>query len=178
MRLKMMVAGAVGVALLFVFGWIGVDSALEYSGDAEFCSSCHVMEPVAYSWSQDVHGGHNQQGTAARCVDCHLPWNGHWSHLIGKAQTGFSDLYFNIFTDPTQHDWIGNLQRREEFVFESGCLKCHSALKKAPLGNLKAVVAHQPYFAGETEKTCVSCHEHVGHRNLEDALKSIAPEGK
>jgi cytochrome c-type protein NapC len=38
------------------------------------------------------------------------------------------------------------------------------------MANNKAFVAHKPYFLGETSKQCVSCHEHVGHKNLSDHL--------
>ena len=57
-------------------------------------------------------------------------------------------------------------ERREQYVFDSGCLHCHANLERGTMASNKAFVAHKPYFLGETSKKCVTCHQHVGHKDL------------
>ncbi|WP_296898769.1 NapC/NirT family cytochrome c [Thiohalocapsa sp.] len=75
-------------------------------------------------------------------------------------------------------DWIGNLEDREAYVYDSGCLNCHTALERATSDDPAAGAAHQAYFANaqgngaaEGPDSCVDCHQHVGHENLRSALE-------
>lgn len=164
------------VLLSLPFGWALFERGLHATGGSEFCSGCHVMEPMSYAWSRDVHGGANPNGVSAACVDCHLPWEGPFGHLLAKARTGLHDVWANTFYDLEAIDWRAKLERREEYTYDSGCLKCHDRLKTAPMRSNKAVVAHRPYFVGQSEKTCVNCHPHVGHQDLAQLFQPAPSE--
>jgi nitrate/TMAO reductase-like tetraheme cytochrome c subunit len=57
----------VGAVLLVVFSaLIGV--AEHKTSQAQFCSSCHVMEPYYDTWASDVHGSSRLN---VACVECH-----------------------------------------------------------------------------------------------------------
>jgi cytochrome c-type protein NapC len=40
----------------------------------------------------------------------------------------------------------------------------------------KALIAHKPYFLGTTDDKCVTCHENVGHTDLNKYLSEAKDE--
>lgn len=152
------------------FSWVFVDHILKTTGDARFCAGCHTMRPITESYLLDVHGGNNINGVKTACVDCHLPHNNRFNYLYAKAKTGFHDVWAQLFFDLSKIDWIKKRDNRQKFVFDSGCLACHTELEKATMANIKAFVAHKPYFLQVTLETCVSCHKNVGHKDLADFI--------
>lgn len=144
----------------------------EATSDVSFCSSCHAMEPVAEAHLQDVHGGNNPYGFKARCVDCHLPHDSVMSHVIMKGVTGIKDLALNITFDGkarTPREWQEHLADRKNFVYEDGCLGCHQNLTDSPEMEGWKKTIHKEYFANRDTNpnyNCVSCHNHVGHKDL------------
>lgn len=173
MSLIRLIAG-LGLLGLFVAGsWAGVDFLVKETGDETFCAGCHSMKPMAEAYREDRHGGNNAGGTRAACVDCHLPHNNPVNYLYRKAMIGMHDVWAELTYDLDSIDWEGMRDHREDYTYDSGCLNCHSNLEKAGQQNTKMFVAHKPYFLGQTEKRCVSCHKHVGHKDLGNKLASL-----
>lgn len=140
---------------------------IERTSGKAFCSSCHSMQAVSQAYSEGPHGGKNRLGFAARCVDCHLPQDSVFHYLRAKAYFGAKDVLGEIFWAKS-FDWIANLEKRGEFTFTSGCLKCHD-LKTMQYNIPKAFPAHKEFLSGKVG-SCIQCHENVGHKNIRDAL--------
>lgn len=152
--------------LLLSTGWILAQYAIERTSGVEFCTTCHSMESVGESYRFDVHGGRSLHGVQASCSDCHLPhdsplnfmWE-YWKRLGGDAWVAF-------IHSPDITDWEAVRDDRESYVYDSGCLSCHTNLLNAFPRNTEAFAAHEPYFLGVTQNKCVSCHTSVGHKDL------------
>ena len=164
--LMILIAIAVVVPAVMATGWIATETLVEETSDAEFCTSCHTMEPFASAHEQDVHGGNNPGGVVAHCTDCHLPHDGAARHLFAKASTGMRDAIAQAIYPFHKPDWLGGLDERAEYVYDSGCLNCHAALQDATSDDPAAEAAHGAYFGGDVGEGCVRCHENVGHKNL------------
>jgi cytochrome c-type protein NapC len=157
----------------FVFpflAWLVADEGIAATSGSEFCVSCHTMEPMELAYLDDVHGGNSVTGVQVLCVDCHLDHESSTAYFFDKIQTGTHDMWVEYTQDTTQIDWEEKRLHRESYVYDTGCLHCHSRLEESTMANNKAFVAHKPYFLGDTSKQCVSCHEHVGHKNLSEYL--------
>jgi len=153
--------------LLFVvmpLSWIVVESGIQATGAEPFCGSCHVMKPMIAAYHESVHGGNNAVGFKAECTDCHVSHVSAAAYLWSKSMSGTTDLLVTWFTDETTVDWQVNRARHDEYVYDSGCLKCHSNLA------LVAPGPHKAYFAGTVAARCVDCHADVGHHNLNKYL--------
>ena len=161
----------VGLGFLLFSGWLITESAFEATGGEDFCGGCHTMTPMVVSFTQDVHGGNNASGFKGKCVDCHLPHNNLVNYVVAKSYFGFHDVWAQTFYNLETIDWQAKRKEREHYVFDSGCMSCHKELERASMKDSKAFVAHKPYFLGEVDKKCVSCHENVGHLNLTDHLE-------
>jgi len=149
----------------------GVGVMVQKTADAKFCTVCHTMQPMADSYHADVHGGKNSFGVKASCVDCHLPHDSLSSYLFEKAKTGLHDFRVQTFSDVSKIDWQAKRKKAKNFVYDSGCLRCHTNLKDATMSNPKGFIAHKEYFEKRTDKKCVECHENVGHHILGDYIK-------
>lgn len=102
----------------------------------------------------------------AACTDCHVSHENIFTHFVGKAQSGTHDIWVTLTTNERENDWQGLRLRREEYVYDSGCLTCHRNLENATQDTKE----HENYFAGTTDLQCVHCHEEVGHDNLNQYL--------
>ena len=159
------------LALSFGFsGYIVTESVIETTSGADFCQTCHSMEPMVKSYLASPHGGKNDLGIVAECTDCHVSHEKPLAHIATKAKSGIHDFRVEYTQDTGAIDWSAKRQRREEFVFDSGCLTCHDNLERATRKNNKAFVAHKPYFLDETDDSCVTCHKHIGHAELSNYL--------
>ncbi|MDJ0655043.1 MAG: NapC/NirT family cytochrome c [Xanthomonadales bacterium] len=162
------------IATVATVGWLVIDTGLHATGGYDFCTSCHsTMAPIGLAYEDELHGGNNPAGWRAECVDCHLPHGNSLSYLLSKTRHGIVDPWVEMTTEPLEIDWHTNRERREEYVYDSGCLTCHQALETTSMGNPKAFRPHRDYFAGESGKQCVSCHQHVGHRDLGTRLEEF-----
>ncbi len=171
-KLALIIIASIGVGLLIAI--LATDKIVE-TGHAEFCGSCHEMQGMVKAFDDDVHGGNNKIGFVAECTDCHLPHNSTMGFLIAKGFAGAKDGWSNATKDMSKFDWTENRKHRTKFVYDSGCLKCHVKLKEKTSANPKALLAHKSYFNQSTKLNCVSCHQHVGHKNL---LLHISSEEK
>ena len=100
------------------------------------------------------------------CTDCHVSHKNVFDHFIGKARSGTHDAWVTMTRDESTLDWQELRSRREEYVYDSGCLTCHRNLKNATADNS----FHDNYFNEVTDTQCVTCHEEVGHDNLNKYL--------
>jgi cytochrome c-type protein NapC len=169
---SLIILGVVALFVLPFMSWLVGQETFHATGDAEFCVSCHTMEPMEKAYIADVHGGNNDHGVQATCTQCHLPHDNSFNYFVAKAQTGLHDMYVEQFGDLENIDWQAKRAHREDYVYDSGCLTCHNNLQKATMASNDALIAHKAYFLGTTKEQCVSCHENVGHTNLSDYLSS------
>ncbi len=140
---------------------------IERTSGIDFCSLCHSMKKVSQAYTEDIHGGNNPLGFRAKCTDCHLPHDNVLHYVAAKAYTGTQDVLGEIFWADS-FDWIANLRNKEEFTYTTGCLQCHD-LSIIRYEIPKAFLAHKDFLSGKV-KSCVKCHEHVGHKNIQDFL--------
>lgn len=153
------------VPVAVMASWAGTEYLIKKSSGAEFCTTCHTMERMGSTFASSTHGGNNRLGFRAKCADCHLPHDNAANYLFTKIKTGMRDMWAQLTYDPERPtDWREKRKQRHHYVFDSGCMKCHSdkASGKDP--------AHPAYFAGgaspfagQDKFRCVDCHFYVGH---------------
>lgn len=159
----------VGVAA----SWAVMDTMIHATEGDEFCSNCHSHAPIGASYREDSHGGNNPAGWRATCSQCHLPQSNSLHYLWVKGVHGVVDPTMEFLKEPLDIDWHGNRERREEYVYDSGCLSCHLYLQEKTEGSRKAFRAHRRYFQDPDDYTCVECHKHVGHNRLGHHLEEM-----
>ncbi len=157
------VLGGLAAAALSVVAAVLV----EHTGDDVFCGKCHEMDVYCETWETSAHGTAQKGIQVANCVDCHLPHDNPVGYILFKAKKGIHDVSAHL--RGIRPGGISRLEAREEYTFESGCLKCHKELV-APGISLKAFTAHRDYMTGETTKSCITCHTDVGHGDLKSVL--------
>ncbi|ANE36050.1 NapC/NirT cytochrome c family protein [Campylobacter iguaniorum] len=163
----LVIGGIVGL----VFA-LGIAQFFYVTGGEKFCTMCHVMEPMGNAYKDDVHGGNNKVGFKAECVSCHLPHDNIAHYVYQKSVNGIVEGALTFFGNPEKYDWQARRKEAKRYVYDDGCLHCHTDLKKISSDNMKSFLAHRDYFAKNINKTCVECHEHVGHKNLGFHLKA------
>lgn len=164
--LFLLVGAIVGVALSFTTYKVS-----ETTAGADFCGSCHTMKPFVTAFQTHVHGGDNQWGFEAKCNDCHLPHDGLAHYLFAKAIASTNDIWVETFTNTAKINWREKLKDGNRFVYDSGCLACHTNLEDKTLANPRAFLPHRIYFSGTTTKTCADCHSNVGHKHLAEYIQ-------
>jgi len=152
--------------VLIVVSWMALETGIEISSRADFCSICHSMEPMVASYRASIHGGNNPRGIMSACTDCHVSHENLFAHFVGKAKSGTHDIWVELTTDTSTHDWQALRLKNDEYVYDSGCLTCHRNLEAATQDKK----VHNNYFDGVTDSKCVNCHEEVGHSNLNKYL--------
>jgi len=146
--------------------WAISHTAMESVSANEVCTACHTMRPMVEAYEQDVHGGNSAHGVSARCVDCHAPHDSAFNFVWIMARDRLREVWVEIARDPETIDWESKRENRERFVYDSGCMSCHRNIEDTSRASATASVAHEQFFRGEGAKSCVACHEHVGHHNL------------
>lgn len=115
-----------------------------------FCVSCHIMESEYEDWFKS--GLHR----TIKCVDCHLPNNNLFNHLIWKAVDGTKDVvsfYGRFYAD---HITISNHGRS---TIQSNCIRCHSDMVSR--------------ISLEDKQNCWSCHRRTNHTFPQSGMDSI-----
>lgn len=158
--------GLVAFFVVVVVSWMAVETGIEITSHADFCDVCHVMEPMAKSYRDSIHGGQNARGIMAACTDCHVSHESVWAHFAGKARAGSHDIWVTMTRNEANLDWQAKRAKHQAYVYDSGCLTCHRNLEAAAGGDSY----HATYFAGDTGSQCVDCHAEVGHDNLNKYL--------
>jgi len=165
------------IPVVVIASWAGTEFLLEKSSGAEFCTTCHTMEPMVRAYEKTIHGGNNKLGIKAKCADCHLPHDNSLNYMFTKAKTGLTDIWSQMtYDEDNPPNWAEKRRHRDRYVFDSGCLKCHG--EKASGDD----PSHPAYFAGgdspfkgQEKFRCVNCHFYVGHS---DSSKWIRAEAK
>ena len=165
----------IAVPAVVLASWVVTETMVQQTAGEEFCGSCHTMAPMVASYNADVHGGNHPQGVQAKCTQCHIPADNVVVYLVNKARFGLHDAWAQLTYDLDAIDWHEKRAHRELYVFDSGCLECHEELQTATMSQPAAFVAHRPYFLGETQRKCVSCHPNVGHKFLTRYLPDSKP---
>ncbi len=113
------------------------------TNDPVACANCHVMQEHYARWAASPHR------SVAVCNDCHAPHD-----VIGKYSTKAINGFWHSFAFTTG-DFPHAIQitPRNRDIAEQSCRHCHS-----PLTHAIDTAAQQ------TPLTCLSCHQHVGHR--------------
>lgn len=167
----------VGVVIGLVISYASYE-AITRTSTPEFCVVCHEMAPMRASFDQDVHGGKGKTGIRANCVNCHLPHNNIFNYVFTKAKNGVTEVGLHFFGNVDAIDWQKNRENRAEFVFDDGCIKCHTNYATNEKFNPKALEMHQHYNALlTTDKKigCASCHAEIGHKGLNNMLNIYKP---
>ncbi|PSM51791.1 NapC/NirT cytochrome c family protein [Campylobacter blaseri] len=165
------------LVIAFVF-FFGTNAVVHTTSKNEFCSVCHEwMKPMVQAYAKDVHGGANKFGVSAQCVDCHLPQDSYVKYVFQKAINGASEISHMVFNDAKDAKWQENRANREKFVYNSGCVKCHTNILELNSTNQNMLDMHKIYIEKNNLKkdsvSCVSCHKTVGHKNLGKVLFEI-----
>ena len=165
-----------GLGLGVALSWAAMDTMIHATGDDKFCGSCHSMAPISASYREDLHGGNNAAGWRAACSQCHIPQDNALHYLVVKGFHGVVDPTMELLKDTHDIDWHGNRERREDYVYDSGCLSCHLYLQEQTTDNRRAQRSHKRYFSDPDDYSCVECHENVGHARLEYHLEDMGWE--
>ena len=113
------------------------------SNDPRACVNCHVMREHYDGWQKASHHAH------ATCNDCHAPHD-----VIGKYSTKALNGFWHSFAFTTgRFPQAIQITPRNREIAEGACRTCHTPLTHA------IDTATSP-----TPLSCLSCHQHVGHR--------------
>ena len=162
------------IPVVVLASWAGTEYLLESSSGAEFCSGCHTMEPMVISYAQTKHAGNNKFGIKAECADCHLPHDRAVNYLYTKVKNGVIDAWRELtYDEKNPTDWVEKRKTRHQYVFDSGCLQCHSEK------SINDDPSHPRYFSGgnnpfigQDKFRCVDCHFYVGHSDASVWLRA------
>ncbi|MCK4835307.1 MAG: cytochrome c nitrite reductase small subunit, partial [Candidatus Aminicenantes bacterium] len=137
-----------GILLLLIFFSMSPLIVRETSTPS-FCGSCHVMETEYEDWFKT--GLHRN----IICVDCHLPNNNIFSHLIWKVLDGTKDVIFfygHIYSDQI------TISEHGKKTIKSNCIRCHKGMVSRM--NVKS-------------RDCWSCHRRVNHTFPADGINNL-----
>ncbi|MBS9782201.1 MAG: NapC/NirT family cytochrome c [Arcobacter sp.] len=170
----------IGIVIGLALSYTTYFGLKETSGE-KFCVICHEMDPMVMAYKEDVHGGKGKLGANARCVDCHLPHDNLVKYIYTKARNGVEEVAIHFFGDLDEIDWLANLKRRDEYVFDNGCMHCHSNILDTTLASSskQAQKMHKHYqkLKGTSKEIkCASCHFDAGHKNMRSFLNYYKPE--
>jgi len=174
---------------IVLFGFIGVFVGLlialaTYEGlhrtsSDKFCSVCHEMDPMVAAYQNDVHGGAGHTGIKVKCVECHLPHDSLAAYIYTKARNGVLEGAIHFFGEPEKIDWQKNREKRAHFVYDEGCISCHTTYDSNEKYSKMAQKLHKHYdslIGTNKEISCASCHVEIGHTGLRSALNYYKPE--
>lgn len=127
-----------GFVLLILLVGIGTHFKMK---DADFCTSCHYMEPYYRHWQASSHA-------SVTCIDCH-------DYGVGALALSTVRYWTNTFTT-----------RPKSNVPDEACLKCHeasslSALKEYRKGIMFDHQAHLSKPLRGEDLRCTSCHNQI-----------------
>lgn len=108
------------------------------SESPEFCGSCHAVALEYESW---FHEGHRR----IKCVDCHLPNDHLYRHLLWKTLDGVKDTV--AFHTGRFSDFICISDHGAGVVLEN-CRRCHTEL----IARINE------------DRRCWDCHRRLSHR--------------
>lgn len=158
--------GLVGGILL----WNGFMLGMNATSTTEFCISCHSMRAYVYpDYQRSIHY-RNSKGIQAGCADCHIP-KPLFAKLARKTTAGLTDIYHTLLgTIDTPEKFAAKKPLLDERVRERmkasdsrECRNCHQ-LEQMDFAQQSAVASKLHQTAKQQQKTCIDCHQGVGHQ--------------
>ncbi|HDM8149183.1 TPA: NapC/NirT family cytochrome c [Vibrio harveyi] len=169
------VAVGIGIGLISA---LPATEVLHVFSTNEFCASCHTMKPMAETFSQSIHGGNNQHGFVADCIDCHLPKSNIVEELWVKGTSGTRHLWGEFVLGMESLDYDELHPKRGEYVYDSGCINCHRGLEERAQGadenSPASDFSHNLAFnnkANDPSWKCSSCHYDIAHPSLKREMR-------
>lgn len=140
-------AVAVGVAAgVGAYTFLYAKGGSYMTNDPAACANCHVMQGQFDAWQKSSHH------SVAVCNDCHVPMDSFVGKWWVKATNGWH--HSSAFTTGDYPEPIRAKERSREVV-EAQCRRCHADLAETVDGHGTGRDAVQ--------RSCVSCHDSVGH---------------
>jgi len=177
-RKRLLVALLVGAIIGLITVYASY-TAISMTGTPQFCVVCHEMAPMRASYDKDVHGGMGESGIKVNCVECHLPHDNLVNYVYTKAKNGLSEVNTHFFGNPDLIDWKKKREYRASFVYDNGCIKCHTNYETNQKISAKARQMHRHYNklkGSDKQLGCASCHAEVGHKGLNNMLNIYKPQ--
>ncbi len=143
------------LGLIFILVIAGIVGLEWYTGQPEFCGSCHIMKRYYASWEKDKHA---KEGVA--CVDCHYAPGER--HTIKAKFTGLRHLFTYLSIEDKE-------VRKPPIVSDLSCTasECHpkQELKEKKVKFTEKIpYIHKTHFDKKIEGQelhCDTCHQHV-----------------
>lgn len=162
----------VGMVLGIVV-WGGLNTAMEYTNRAEFCTSCHEMTIPYEELKKTVHYK-NRTGTTVNCSDCHVASSKTPTDYIFKslqklmAARDVIGKVSGVVDTPEKFDahrltMAKRVWERMKDRDSKECRNCHDFKTMDPEKQKdRSVVKHEG--AIEDGKTCIDCHKGIAHK--------------
>ncbi len=160
----------IGVLLVLVIAWIGVESTFAWTNTDEFCISCHEMEVTVYEEFLGTIHDINVAGVTATCADCHVP-KPVFRKMIAKVKASKDLIHHFLGTIDTLEKFEARRLHMAEKVWDymretdsRECRDCHIFDAMDLDGQdgraaRKHVTMRDPVTGG----TCIDCHKGVAH---------------
>lgn len=139
--------------LVFLFALVSVVAlfwgTFQKTSSNDYCSSCHMMKPEAYTWQASSH-------SQVACVSCHVE-----PGVMTKVK-------YKIFTVKevivTLTGNYGITITSTTPISDATCIQCHdmNTRKVTPSGDL--VIPHNKHT--QQNVSCTQCHTGVAHGNI------------
>ena len=155
-------------AVISLVALASLDTAMEYSSNMEFCTSCHEMADTVFDeYKQTVHYK-NRSGVRASCTNCHIH-ESFMSKLLLKVRSA-NQLYHKVIgTVDTPEKFDAHRMEMARGVWKRmvendsrECRSCHSfdamhweEQGKRAKGQMKK--------AQRKHMTCIECHHGIAH---------------
>lgn len=163
-----------GIGALFgIVIWGGLNTAMEYTNQSEFCLSCHEMSIPYEELKKTVHFK-NRSGAAAQCADCHVASSKTPTDYMFKsfqklmAARDVIGKITGVINTPEKYEahrltMAQRVWERMEARDSKECRNCHDFKYMDPDKQKdRSVVKHEG--AMEDGKTCIECHKGIAHK--------------
>ncbi len=158
----------IGVLLVVVISWAGIESTFDWTNTTEFCISCHEMEVTVYEeFLGSIHDV-NVAGVRTSCADCHVP-KPVFRKMIAKIKASKDLLHHFLGTVDTPEKFEANRLHMAEKVWDymkatdsRECRNCH-VFDAMDLAGQNGRAARKHEEMHETGETCIDCHKGEAH---------------
>lgn len=127
-------SGALGSFLAF-----GPPNLFAKTSTTEFCGSCHVLKAEYEAW---FHAGAHRR---ILCVDCHLPNDTKFRHVVWKSIEGVVDAY-SFYGGKVPEEIV--LTKRGATFLNQNCRRCHE----------------ETMARTKEDRNCWDCHRQLSHK--------------
>ncbi len=160
------------VFILGILFSLGFSTAMHFTNEMEFCTSCHSMQTNLREYKETIHYK-NHSGVRATCADCHVP-KAFLPKMVAKimaAKDVFHELLGTLDTPESyeKHRWgmATKVWAKMKATDSRECRNCHSweAMKlkdQVKIGRKKHVRAQKKGM------TCIDCHKGIAHEEPDE----------